>query len=47
MKQQQPWWRSWILPLLLLLVAYVGIQEWISTKLPPPFSYSEFRETVG
>jgi cell division protease FtsH len=47
MKQQQPWWKSWVLPLFLLLVAYAVIQEWIGETLPPPFSYSEFREAVA
>jgi cell division protease FtsH len=46
MKKQQPWWRPWTLPVVLILAA-IAMQELMRGRQPPPFSYSEFREAVA
>jgi cell division protease FtsH len=45
-KREKTWWRPWVLPLLILVVA-IGLQELMRTRQPPAFSYSDFREAVA
>jgi cell division protease FtsH len=46
MKKEKPLWRHWLLP-VLLLVSFIGLQQWMRWRQGTTFSYSEFREAVA
>ncbi|KFE60623.1 ATP-dependent zinc metalloprotease FtsH [Hyalangium minutum] len=46
MKKEKPLWWRWALP-VLLLVSFIGLQQWVRWRQGTTFSYSEFREAVA